>query len=123
MAIARAVPRGAILSADDLSEVEVEATRLPEDAIRDPAFAVGHRTRRALRAGAILRSAQVEIPPVVSRGDPVDLVYRRGPLSIRMRGRARQDGRLGERIRVQTAASRRDLVGRVAANGSLVVED
>ena len=55
--------------------------------------------------------------PAVKRGQLVTLRLARGSLQIFARGKAREDGRTGDTIRVQNVDSRREVVGVVAGDG------
>ena len=91
--------------------------RAPDDALRDPELAVGRVTTRSLAEGRPLRPQHVAAAPAVLRGQRVRLRMRRGALRIEALGVARQDGAVGERVRVQSEGSRRALVGTVRPDG------
>ena len=117
----RQLARGAIVEREDLTTELREASKVPPDALADAGFAVGKRMRRSVSGNRTLRERDVEVPPVVQRGDPVKLVLEQGRLRLDTAGRALEDGRPGEWIRVRSAAARRDIEGRVGANGIVYV--
>jgi flagella basal body P-ring formation protein FlgA len=87
----------------------------------EPAAIVGKRTRRRVPRGAAWREEWVEAAPLVTRGQPVRLRYASGGLRIEATGVAREEGGAGDLVRVQNPASRRELRGRVAPDGSVHV--
>ena len=113
----RRLERGERVQAADVEARPYQPASGAPGAIADPSQVVGLRTRRAVPEGATWRTELVETAPVVERGDRVELVLQRGPLRIVGSGKARQEGRPGERIRVLNPSSRREVVGRVSANG------
>ena len=81
--------------------------------------AIGQRLVRGVPAGAPLRESFLEATPVVTRGQSVMLRASRGSMAIEAAGRALEDGRTGDTIRVMNLASRRVLAGQVAADGAI----
>lgn len=118
----RRVARGARLRPEHLKQIEIEASSLPADAILEPSALLGERVRRTVAQGAIWRQRLVETPPAVERGDLVTLVVVGRGLRIEARGKAREDGAVGELIRVSNVHSRRELVGRIGEDGAVYVE-
>lgn len=117
---ARTLERGEIVAAEDLERRPLE-TGERAGAPLDPAALVGKRTRRRVPQGAAWRADWVERAPLVTRGQPVRLRYESAGLRIDASGVARDEGRAGDLVRVQNPASRRELRGRVAADGSVHV--
>jgi flagella basal body P-ring formation protein FlgA len=117
---ARDVPRHARLSAGDLSVADGE---LGEDAPIGPLPGldglVGLETRRPLRAGELVTTTVVVVPPVVRSGDVVMLRAAIGAVEAFGRAVAVENGRLGEVIRLINPESRRPLKGRVTGPGQV----
>ncbi len=119
---ARDLPRGALLAEEDVRVERRESRRTPSDASRaDSDAIVGMQLRRSVREGRVLRDRWLEPASTVKRGQVVRLVVRSGGLQILGKGRAVSDGAVGERIRVVNLDSRREIVGRVARDGSVHV--
>jgi flagella basal body P-ring formation protein FlgA len=114
---ARTLARGATIRVDDVRE-ELRADA-PADALDGSAAVIGQRLVRGVAAGAPLREAFLEAIPVVTRGQSVTLRASRGSLAIEAAGRALEDGRTGETIRVMNIATRRVLAGQVASDGAI----
>lgn len=73
--------------------------------------------RRSVKAGSVITSSDAELPPAIHKGDSVNLVVRCGKVTLRAIGEARQDGRVGETVRVSSTVSQGDLRARVVEPG------
>ncbi len=113
----RSLRVGEVIRAGDLEAEARLSDRLPKGSTRELADLVGRRLSRPVRAGAVVPKSSVEDVPTIARGQRVTVRLERGPLRIDLVGRAREDGRLGDLIRVQNPGSRRDVVGTVDAGG------
>jgi flagella basal body P-ring formation protein FlgA len=67
----------------------------------------GWTTKRRVRAGESLRAPLVESPRAVRPGDIVQLVVRRGSVTIALSGRAAGSAAIGERVAVRADTGRR----------------
>ena len=117
----RDIQRGTVLDPSDFRRVDRDANRLPRDVVRDVAEVIGLRAKRSLRKDGVFRASQVEGIPLVERGDRVQVVLQTGPLSVSAMGRAQETGALGDWIRVLNVDSKRELSGRVDAEGRVHV--
>jgi len=82
---------------------------------------VGREARGRISRGQILRRGQALDPIVVRRREEVTLVFRRGSLVVRQRGRALESGRIGDVIRVQPLTYDTELDARIDPEGVLIV--
>ncbi len=113
----RVLRAGQLVKPEDIREVSLDPRRVPRNPVHSPYDLVGKRTTRFVSAGTPWSDALVSEPPAVKRGDVVTLRLDRGALRIERRGEAREDGAVGERIRVKSAGSRREISGVVGADG------
>jgi flagella basal body P-ring formation protein FlgA len=121
------VPTRLIRSREKIGREDVELVAVPLSNIRSEALTdldevVGQRARRSLREGRPIASASLELSPDVVRGQRVKLQLRKGALRIEAVGRAQEDGRRGEWVRVLNTSSRREVLGRVAQDGVVHVD-
>lgn len=117
----RAVARGAVLVEDDLGLEERRLDDLPAMVAGSLEDAVGKVARVALGAGRPVPLRALEALPLVQRGDAVRLTIEAGGLRLSAPGEALDTGGAGERVRVVNTSSRRELVGRVVAHGTVLV--
>lgn len=106
---ARIIPRGRVLSADDITEVPAEAADRPS--ARRPA--VGWVARRLIAAGEPLREPSVTPPVQLLPGDTVEAVRTTNGLTLALRATALQGAAIGDRVAVRVDAKRR-FVGTLA---------
>ena len=117
----RSLPRGTILSKHDLQALLVKRSPAHLPLIDQVEEAIGSALKRPLTAGTELQHSMLEAPVVVKRGDQTVIAAGNAQLSVRMTGKALQDGAIGEQIRVQNLASKRTIQGEVQADGSILV--
>lgn len=115
----RALPRGHVLTAADVSLIESDVSSLPAGYAQDPASLVGRRVARPLTAGAVVATGSFAIDPTVRRGQAVTLLARSGNVAVRASGVAVTAGGLQERIKIKNLASGRVIEG-VVRSDSLV---
>lgn len=121
---ARTLPRGVVLTAEDIAAGESAPSALSAQR----SSLVGWTTRRVIAAGEPLRAPAVAPPAdaavpntaagasAVRAGQPVVVVYRDAGVELRLGGVAAQDGAVGARVAVRLDARRR-LEGTVVASG------
>lgn len=114
---ARALERGRVLSAEDLSLDVVEISTLRESWLRDPGQAIGREAKRTIAAGSPLSTDRLGKPELVRRGDTVVIIARKGQIMIRHQGTALEAGELGKQINVRNNSSQRVVQVRVSGYG------
>jgi len=108
-----------ILTPLDIKIVEREVSYLnpvPLDEV------MGKRLKIALEDGRILTYDLIEIPPLIKRGDVVTIKREDEFLIIGAKGIAREDGRLGDKIRVENTTSKKIITGIVEDDKTVVVK-
>lgn len=114
--------RGDLVREEDVGWEERDVSTLPDRVVFMRDEVVGKRVRRRVGAGTLWRTGLLTEPTVIQRGQMVRLRFQRGPLRIAGLGKAREEGELGELIRIQNVDSRREVMGRVRADGEVDVE-
>lgn len=105
----RALQRGTVLRPRDVTGPYAE-----EDY-------VGLELIRSVRSGAALTPRHVREPLLVRRNETVTIVFRQGPLVMETTGRAMDEGGEGARISVINSSSRKRIMGRIIAAGTVEV--
>jgi len=116
----RSLPRGSVLSEEDLRVLFVERSGLRTPA--DPFRLCGARLTRNLAQGGVVFTDDVESVPVIAKGDPVRIVFRAGGLQVEASGEALDNGGVGDTIRVRNVLSRRIIACVVSGPGVVIVE-
>jgi flagella basal body P-ring formation protein FlgA len=109
----QALPRGHLLTANDLVPEERDVSRLSGGFMASSDAVVGRQLKRQVVSGAVLSPSMLETQIVVRRGQSVTLVVRNDALNIRMAGKALMDGAVDQRIRVENTVSHRIVEGLV----------
>lgn len=105
----RALPRGTIIKARDVTGPYAEDDY------------VGQELVRAMREGAVLTPRHVRVPLYVKRNETVTLIYRQGALSMETMGRSLGEGALGDRVTIMNLSSRKRIMGRITGPGQVEV--
>lgn len=116
---ARDLPRGHVVTADDVEAVTGDLGRAPLRTL--PRDVMGARVLLPLAAAALFTPQAVAVPPLVRSGDAVVTRVRVPGLEVRGRAVAAQDGELGAIIRAVNPESRRPLKVRVIGRGEVEV--
>jgi len=106
----------------DIELKTIDLSDLPDDVITDPELILGKRTTRAIGAQVPLRADNVELPPLVKRGDLVVIIAESRGLKITTRGQVKKKGRLGEQIPVINLDSKKVLYARVIDANTVKVD-
>jgi flagella basal body P-ring formation protein FlgA len=120
--IKRALTKGTAVSANDVGSKETytsENALIYPDDLRD---VVGKVARKDIAPGAVLTTLILESPQVIRRGETVTIVGENNSLIVKTKAKAEDSGRVGERIRVRNLSSDREVTGRVAEDGTVMVE-
>ncbi len=107
------IRRGEIITKDKLKIVKKDITRLPKGIFLSKAPLVGKRAKINISVGRIIYKNMVEIPPVIKRGQRVTIVAESDTLKVSAPGVAKENGRIGDLIKVQNILSKKIVVGKV----------
>jgi flagella basal body P-ring formation protein FlgA len=83
---------------------------------------LGKQVDGNVKEGSPIRLDHVARPKMVNSGDSITIVAQKGPLIVSAHGTARQDGELGEWIKVTNVDSSKTLTARVTGPGEVSVE-
>jgi flagella basal body P-ring formation protein FlgA len=118
----RAVARGEVLSAADVTVDRQDLSQLPRNLVTTADDLVGTMARSSLLPWAPVRTEQVGRPSLVHRGDAVVIVAQRNGLRVTTPGEVKQDAGVGERVAVINRSSGKALIGRVVDRDTVAVE-
>jgi flagellar basal body P-ring formation protein FlgA len=114
--------RDQIITRAEVRLEERTLAQVPEGALTDLQAVVGKRPRRSISPGTPLHARLLEAPPVIQKGSMVTILAKTPTLSIVMQGQAKEDGAVGEQIRVVNLASRKEIYGRVIDENTVHVD-
>jgi flagella basal body P-ring formation protein FlgA len=104
---AKPLGRNQPIRPSDIKVKRMNLSRTPSNAVLHKDQILGKRTKRAIAINAILTTSQIEMPPVIRKGDVVQLIAEGPLLKVTTRGVAKEKGGIGERIRVVNLNSKR----------------
>jgi flagella basal body P-ring formation protein FlgA len=107
----RTLPRGHLLTADDLAEEQRDVSRLVSGYVSNVNDLLGQRLKNQLIAGRLLTPAMLVADVAVKRGQTVTLTVRNGGINIQVSGKALADGAINQRIQVENTNSGRVVEG------------
>ena len=117
----RPLAKGAIVSANDVQLAKINGTSLGRDTVENLGDIVGKTLTKEIGQGEMFRAASVVVPPVVTTGSRVTLVYRHNRLEVTALGIALENGGQGQDIKVRNESSKKVVVARVVEPGMVMV--
>ncbi|WP_244433584.1 flagellar basal body P-ring formation chaperone FlgA [Azospirillum sp. B506] len=117
----RRIRPGEVIEPSDLTTMRLSLDRAGAGFIASADALVGQSPRRQLSAGRLVQVGSVGAPIVVQRNRPVTLVYEDGALMLAARGRALQEGGVGDTVRVMNIASSTVVTGTVTGSETVSV--
>lgn len=117
----RTVSRKEILTRKVLSLKRSDITYLPRNILTDISAVEGKVAERFIPANTVLTGSMIGVPLAVKRGNIVTLLLADDLISIVTKGKAMENGRVGEVIRVKNLDSRKDVYGKVVDSQTIRV--
>lgn len=118
---ARRIMPDEIVTAADLTMVEMPMQRVGNFAISSAEGLVGKQVRRMLVAGRPVPRQSVIPPVIVNRGDKVKILLTYGALQLTASGRAMADAHAGQEIRVVNLSSNKAISAVATTHGIVEV--
>jgi len=119
---ARKISAGEMITADDMRESRVETTEIGSVLTRDPKEIAGKIAQRAFAAGVHLPVDGFSEPPLVRRGDMINLRLEREGIVLTSSVRAEENGRFGEFIRVKNVDFSSVVRARVTGRSEVTIQ-
>ncbi len=113
--------KGEILNERSI-RIEKQDLSVLDDPFTKKTQLIGRETARTITAGTILDHDNITDPSIIHRGDMITIIARKGPMQLSTKGLAKQDGHLGEIIRVKNISSNKVIYCRVDRPGIVSVE-
>ena len=120
--VSRRMRRDDVVGARDIIWIEVPNDNLAAAYVRDADELIGMSLSQGAIPGRPIQMGSLTSPLVVTRNDAVTMLLQHGSLSVTARGRALEDGAVGDRIRVANVDSSRVVDARVVGPGTVLVE-
>lgn len=109
----RKIKRGEMLNPGNLIMVRRQLSANAKDAIDNPAEAVGLVAARNIPSQRVIKKKYLTPPLIVKNREVVKLIFQFGGLNVQTLAIARENGSLGDYVRVQNVDSKKVVYGRV----------
>jgi flagella basal body P-ring formation protein FlgA len=119
---ARYLKRHQEIQAEDFRVMPINLQQLPPDAVTDPQEVLGKRLIVNLNGREPIRGSLLEVPPLVKKGDVVNVILERDSLRISCLAEIKETGRKGDRVKLVNLGSKKELFGRVVDAGTVQLD-
>jgi flagella basal body P-ring formation protein FlgA len=119
--LAHAMGRGEVITEKDIEMVDVREEVVRRDVVTAARQLIGQEPRYPLRAGAPVRTAEIQKPVIVAKNSAVTMIVRTSFMTLTAQGRATEDGSTGDVIRVTNVHSKQTVDARVEGPGQVSV--
>jgi flagella basal body P-ring formation protein FlgA len=114
---AQDIARGQRITEAHLSSAAVNISTVRQAFAADSQAIIGREAKRNIGKGEVFKTAFLDSPTTVRRGETVVLESFAGSIKVSSSGTAMADGRLGQKIRVRNESSQRIVTGIVRGQG------
>jgi len=121
IASAHPLTRGQLIVPQALKVIKLRTSHQHIAYYKNPKNVIGMVASRNIGAGKIITPRLIQAPTVVKRGENVTLLAKTPHLTVRMKGKAMEDGAKGELIKVRNISSNRVIEGTVEKTGIVKV--
>ncbi|MEW6534108.1 MAG: flagellar basal body P-ring formation chaperone FlgA [Candidatus Auribacterota bacterium] len=118
----RNIKRGEMFSPANIMMAKRELQPSSQDALSDPRFVLGMVATRSISAQKIIKDDFVDMPVIVHRRELVQVLYKHENFQIETVGVAKEDGCVGQFIRIQNTDSKKLFFARVVGVRTVEIE-
>jgi len=93
----------------------------PTIPIADPDASLGQVSKGTINSGSILINAMLQSPIIVERGEIVSARSLAGTVSVAMKVRALEDGRMGDLIKLESRDRKQRFTARIAGRAQVII--
>lgn len=113
----RDIARGEVISQAHMTSSQVNVSGIRQEFLSEASAIFDKEAKRNISKGEPFRTAMLDAPTVVKRGEIVMLESLAGSIKVSSAGTAMVDGRIGQKIRVRNNSSERIISGIVVSQG------
>ena len=113
----RDIRRGEVINAMHLTSNLVNVSNIRQAFLSESKDIIGKEAKRNISTGEPFKTALLDAPTVVKRGELVTLESLAGSIKVSSAGTAMANGRIGQKIRVRNNSSERVISGIVISQG------
>jgi flagella basal body P-ring formation protein FlgA len=119
--ITASLPAGTLLSADNIEMRPVPLKFVESTGVARLEDVVGKTLVRQSREGMMLKPSDVSVPLLVSKNDPVTIYFRKGPMTLTVKGQAVTGAAAGGLVQVINLMSKRIISATAISAGAVEV--
>jgi flagellar basal body P-ring formation protein FlgA len=119
--LTRRIATGETIGRDDIQWQTARAETVARNVVLDPDKIVGKEAKHPLQADQPLRAGDVRAPVIVAKGSLVTLVVQSPTMTLTSKGKAMENGALGDSVRIQNTQSKIVVEGEVVSPGTVRV--
>lgn len=113
---------GSIIGKHDIETITIPEKSLPQNIALNASELIGTTPRRMLSSGEPVKINEIEAPKLVERGDAITMTFKRGALELTAKGKALENGAIGDTIRVVNTGSKKTLEAIVTASQEVSIQ-
>ncbi|HVJ35555.1 MAG TPA: flagellar basal body P-ring formation chaperone FlgA [Terriglobia bacterium] len=118
----RLVSAGDTIQQDDIDWTSSRVDQLASNTVTDAQQMVGRIAKRPLRPGQVLRATDLISEPTVHKNDLITIAVQTRDMSLTVRGKALEDGAVGQTIHVMNVNTKKQLVGAVKDASTVLIQ-
>ncbi|MFB6356776.1 MAG: flagellar basal body P-ring formation chaperone FlgA [bacterium] len=116
------ISRGSKLTKGNIRWEERNINNINRSLITDHNKLLGMKASRNLRPGQLVTAARVKKPIVIERRESIQIIYRKNGITVNVPGESREEGAVGDTIKVINKSSETELRGKVVESGKVLVQ-
>ena len=117
----RAIGKGEQIAPADVEVINLRADKATSGLVSLSRELIGMTPKRYLRPGQPVRTADITLPTVISKGESVIISYSAPGINLTAQGRALENGALGHAIRVVNTQTNRTIEATISGPGRVHV--
>lgn len=118
----RLVSAGDTIQQDDIDWTSSRVDQLASNTVTDAQQMIGRIAKRPLRPGQLLRATDLISEPTVHKNDLITIAVQTRDMSLTVRGKALEDGAVGQTIHVMNVNTKKQLVGSVKDASTVLIQ-
>ncbi|MCK6418099.1 MAG: flagellar basal body P-ring formation chaperone FlgA, partial [Alphaproteobacteria bacterium] len=115
--------QGATIGERDLDQLALRERQVRPNMILKVENLIGKTPRRMVLAGQPVLENEIEQPLIVSRGENVMVIYRKGALQLTAQGKALENGAIGDIIRIANTNTNKTIEGEVTNAREVTIKE
>ncbi len=115
------INRQQVIKSGDITVLTTDVTGAGNNYCTDLSFVIGKRAVNIINENQIIQRKMIEADPIIKKGETVDLIVKKGNIEIKVKGKARMDGHMGDRIMVRNLLNNSVLKGIVKSSSLVLV--